>query len=76
MRVSYLGGHVADPVGAVTNVLGCSDGTRPEFEVSKGQFDLKGTALFVGYVAGFVVAPDILSTTIVRGTCTTRNTDK
>ncbi len=59
-RLSHLGGHVTDAVRAITDVFGGSDGTRSEFEVSKGQLDLEGTAFLGGHVAGFVVAQDIL----------------
>lgn len=58
--LSHLGGHVADTVGAITDILGGSHAAGSQCAFSKHQVYLEGTAVFVGHVTCLVIAPAIL----------------
>lgn len=60
--LSHLRGHVADIVGAITDILGGSHGAGSQGAVSEYQFYVEGAAVLVDNVTCLVVAPAILTT--------------
>lgn len=60
---SDLGGNVANPVGAISDVLGGSHGAGSQSTRPKAKVDLEGASVLIGDIAGLVVAPTILQQT-------------